>query len=214
MKKIVVALNQKSIQQSINYLKNLRHNIKRMMDELLEFACEWIINRANWYIAMSDLGDLVKMDIRNSWSYVVSNGSAKIENNSDKAVFVEFGVGVVGEGSPHPNAQTEGYEYNVQRTYIDGKGFAHSTKDENGMWYFWTNSNELDLPLNALTDIRGFDDFRGRKREQGKRIVVGTQGAKGVWFAYNAIVDANVDLQNPNGDFAQEWRKIKERYMV
>ena len=108
----------------------------------------------------------------------------------------------------------EGYKYNKPRTYTDNSGRLISTKDENGMWYFWTNSNELDIPLSAVEDIRGFDDFRGRKKEKGKRIVVGTRGAKGVMYAYNAIVDAQIDLQNPNGDFATEWRRIKERYMA
>ena len=115
---------------------------------------------------------------------------------------VEFGVGVVGEGNPHPNASQEGYKYNVESEH----------KSADGTWYFWTNSNELDLPLSAIQDFRGFDDFRGVKKEKGKRIVVGTRGSKGLMYAYNAIVDANIDLQNPNGDFATEWRKIKERH--
>jgi hypothetical protein len=214
MKKLVVELNTKSIEQTINYLKHLRKNIKKMMDEFLEFACLWVIDRANNYVAMADLGDLVKLDIRNGWEYNIVNGVATIRNTTSKAVFVEFGVGIVGQGQPHPNASVEGYEYNIQKTYTDKNGIVRSTKDENGMWYFWTNHNELDLPLSAVEDIRGHDDFRGVKNEKGKRIVVGTRGAQGVMYAYNAIVDAKMDLQNPDGDFAREWAKLKERYLV
>ena len=214
MKKVVVELNTKSVDQAINYLKNLRKNIKKMMDEFLEFACEWVIKRANTYVELSDIGDLVKLEIKSGWEYTVANGIAKIENRTAQAVFVEFGVGIVGQGKPHPNAGIEGYEYNKPRTYTDNSGRLISTKDENGMWYFWTNSNELDIPLSAVDDIRGFDDFRGRKKEKGKRIVVGTRGTKGVMYAYNAIVDAQIDLKDPNGDFATEWKRIKERYVV
>lgn len=218
MKKINIELNQRSVQDAIDYLNLLRHNLKRMMDEFLEFACLWIIDRANQYIEMSDIGSLVKLQLRNGWDYEISNGVATVKNTATMikkrqdapadvvpvSVLVEFGVGVVGQSSPHPNAAQEGYDYNVPSDY----------KSSDGTWYFWTNSNELDLPLSAVEDMRGFDDFRGKNKEKGKRIVVGTKGSSGVMYAYNAIVDANVDLQNPHGDFATEWRKIKERYMV
>ena len=78
------------------------------------------------------------------------------------------------------------------------------------MWYFWTNSNELDIPLKAVEDIRGFLDYRG---ESGKRIVVGTRGSEGVMYAYQAIVDAKQELRNPNGDLARIWKEIKARYI-
>lgn len=218
MKKINIELSTRYVDEAINYLKKVRQNFRRMMDEFLEFACLWIIDRANQYVELSDIGSLVKMQIRNSWEYNISNGVATVQNTATMqkrhrkaatdivpvSVLVEFGVGVVGQSSPHPNSAQEGYEYNVPSDY----------KSSDGTWYFWTNSNELDLPLSAVEDIKGFDDFRGVNKEQGKRIVVGTKGAKGVMYAYNAIVDANVDLQNPNGDFAKEWAKIKERYMV
>ena len=200
MKKIVVELNQASVQQAINYLKHLRKNITKMMDEFLEFACEWIINQANRYIELSDLGDLVKMDIRNNWGYVVSNGSAKIENISDKAVFVEFGVGIVGQEKPHPQSNVEGYIYNMP-SESKRAGLYH---DEN-TWRFITNDKDLiDLPS---------DSYETWEMASGSLKII-TRGTKGVWYAYNAIVDAQMDLQNPNGAFATEWRKIKERYIV
>ncbi len=204
-KTIVVRMNKKSVDEAVFKLKVLRKFYPKMQYEFMQFVCEWIIERANFYIEMADLGSLVKSDIQNSWDYdIFPDYSAKITNNAQKAVFVEFGVGIVGQGQPHPNANKEGYEYNK----IDEN--SPKTKIEDGTWYFWTNSNELDLPLSALTDIRGHDDYRG---ERGKRLVVGTQGAKGVMYAYNAIVDAKTDLANPNGVLATEWNKILERYI-
>ena len=204
MKSPTYSLNPASSKAALDQVLVYRKYFRKMMDELLEYVCEWIINRANDYIEMSGIGSLVKLDIRNAWSYAVINGNAVIENNADKAVFVEFGVGIVGENNPHPQSAEQSYQYNVPS----------ESKLYDGSWYFWTNSNELDLPLSAVFDRRGFDDFRGRKREKGKRMVVGTQGAKGTMYAYNAIVDAQVELQKKNGDFAIAWQKIKERYAV
>ena len=84
-------------------------------------------------------------------------------------------------------------------------------KSADGTWYFWTNSNELDLPLSAMEDIRGYDDHRGDK---GKRIIFGTRGAKGVWYAYNALVDARMELAKAGGgEIGKMWEDIKARYI-
>ena len=221
MKKIVISLNQKSVEQAVNYLKNLRRNIKRMMNEFLEFACEWLIERANLYIETSDIGDLVKMQLQNAWSYSITDGRAQISNSLNVtknigygdnrtsetiplSALIEFGVGVVGQSAPHPNAKSEGYEYNKDS----------ESKSYDGSWTFFTDSAELDLPTDALVAHNWYRGSRGKGGEGGQRLLVMTRGTKGVMYAFNALVDAQIDLQNPNGDFATEWAKIKERYMV
>lgn len=203
--KINVELSPKSIQEAIKKLKQVEKLYTKgtLIKDFLEDVCMWVIERANMYLNNSDIGELVKIDIRNGWEFEITTNGAKIINRTDKAVFVEFGVGIVGQGNPHPNANAEGYEYNVSTEY----------KDSSGMWYFWTNSNELDLPRSAITDIRGYDDFRGKGGEQGKRIIVGTMGAYGVMYAYNAIVDAQNQLKDPNSELSQKWRKLLERYI-
>lgn len=223
-KKIVIELNNKSIENAIKQLKDYKSKVVKATNEFLEFVSEWVIKKANIYIDASDIGDLVKLELRNSWDYTIKNGVATVSNNGSMvknryvvgedgnskiekqeipvAILVEFGVGVVGQSNPHPNASVEGYKYNLPTIH----------KNSDGMWYFWTNSNELDIPLSAVEDIRGFDDFRGVGNEQGKRIVVGTRGTQGVMYAYNAIVDAQMDLQNPNGQLATEWKRLKVRY--
>ena len=198
--KIKVALNAKSIKDAKKQILDIKKVIPQMNREFMTQCCKWIIEKAKWYVENSDIGSMVKTDINTHWSYIVTDNSAKITNDSDKAVFVEFGVGIVGQGNPHPNASSESYNYNIPS----------KSKDENGMWYFWTNSNELDLPFKAVEDIRGFLDYRGAS---GKRIVVGTRGAEGLMYAYQAIVDARQDLRNPNGDLPRMWKEIKARYI-
>lgn len=209
--KIEIALNKQSIKNAIKQLTAIKKTVPTMQQEFLMEVAHWLTDRANDYITNSDLGSLVKDQIRSSWSYEPTANGVKVINRAEKAVYVEFGVGVVGQSQAHPNATAEGYEYNMSHTYTDKNGVVRSTKDENGMWYFWTNSNELDIPLSAIEDRKGFDDFRGK---QGKRLVVGTRGAKGVWYAYNAIVDAKMELAKANGGKIGElWEKIKKRYI-
>jgi hypothetical protein len=84
------------------------------------------------------------------------------------------------------------------------------SKSADGSWSFWLNSDERDLPMSAFTDFGTYDDHR----KGGKRMVVTTFGAKGVWYAYNAIVDAKMELSKANGgEIGKMWEDIKARYI-
>ena len=220
MKRITVELNEESLKNAISELKRYENQVKKAFTDFFEELCLWIIKRANWYIQNSDLGELVKIKIMNAWQYEVNSKGAKIMNTANKiithenngvivteeyplAAMVEFGVGVVGEQSPHPNAGLEGYDYDIVTPYKDGSG----------MWYFWTNHNELDIPKSSIEDIRGYDDFRGKDKEQGKRIIVGTRGTQGIMFAYNALVDAKIELADRHSELNKEWKSLLERYI-
>ena len=199
--KIEIALNKQSIKNAIKRINAIKKTVPTIQQEFLMSVAHWVTNRANDYINLSDIGSLVKDEIKGGWEYESTESGVKIVNRTQKAVFVEFGVGIVGQSQAHPKASAEGYEYNQESPY----------KTADGTWYFWTNSNELDLPLSAMTDIRGYDDHRGKS---GKRIMFGTQGAKGVWYAYNAIVDAQMELaKSGGGEIGKMWEDIKARYI-
>lgn len=208
--KIEIGLNKQSIKNAIKQLNAIQKTVPKMQQEFLMEVAHWLTDRANDYIKNSDLGSLVKDQIRDSWSYEPTANGVKIVNNAQKqvanfgtvplAVLVEFGVGVVGQSQAHPNASAEGYEYNVDSGH----------KSADGSWQFWLNSDERDLPMNAFTDFGTYDDHR----KGGKRMVVTTRGAKGVWYAYNAIVDAQMELAKANGGKIGElWEKVKKRYI-
>jgi hypothetical protein len=208
--KIKIGLNKQSIKNAIKQLNAIKKTVPKMQQEFLMEVAHWLTDRANDYITNSDLGSLVKDQIRGSWSYEPTANGVKIVNNAQKqvtnfgtvplAVLVEFGVGVVGQSQSHPNATAEGYEYNVDS----------GRKSADGSWQFWLNSDERDLPMSAFTDFGTYDDHR----KGGKRMVVTTRGAKGVWYAYNAIVDAQMELAKANGGKIGElWEKVKKRYI-
>ena len=208
--KIEISLNKQSINNTIKQLNAIKKTVPTMQQEFLMEVAHWLTYRANEYITNSDLGSLVKDKIRGSWSYEPTANGVKIVNNAQKqvtnfgtvplAVLVEFGVGVVGQSQAHPNATAEGYDYNVDSGH----------KSADGSWSFWLNSDERDLPMSAFTDFGTYDDHR----KGGKRMVVTTRGAKGVWYAYNAIVDAQMELaKSGGGEIGKLWNDIKKRYI-
>ena len=201
-KTIVVNLkNKKSIDDAVNKLRSLKKNYPQMQREFMEFVCQWIIEQANRYIDNSDIGASIKSDIQSKWEYVVNpDFSAKITNNAEKAVFVEFGVGVVGQMQPHPMANQDGYDYNRPSIYK----YAGKHHDENTWRFTKYSTAEVDLPTGS---------YEQYPMASGALKII-TTGAKGTWYAYNAVVDAKTDLMNPNGQLATEWNRILERYMI
>lgn len=202
--KIEIALNKQSVKKAIKQLNAIKKTVPTMQQEFLMEVAHWLTDGANDYITNSDLGSLVKDQIRGSWSYEQTANGVKIVNRAEKAVYVEFGVGIVGQSQAHPNATEEGYEYNMDSP----------SKSIDGSWTFFTNSEELDLPKDALLAHNWYEGKRGKGGEKGKRLLIMTRGAKGVWYAYNAIVDAQMELAKANGGKIGElWEKVKKRYI-
>jgi hypothetical protein len=196
--KIEIALNKKSINDAIKTIKRQRKILlDKMLPDYINIAAHWITQRANEYIDRADLGSIVKMQIKGGWEYVKIPNGLKIVNRTQKAVFVEFGVGIVGQGDAHPQASVEGYEYNVDSYHKDRKG--------TGTWVFQSSIDELDLPLKNV-------EFA--YNESGSEYAIVTRGAKGVWYAYNAIVDAQMELAKlGGGEIGKMWEDIKARYI-
>jgi hypothetical protein len=195
--KYTFGLNVKEIQRVRNELLKIKKKLPLMTKDFLEDVALWLINRANFHLNNSDIGENVKIDIRNGWTYEFTANGIKITNTTDKAVFVEFGVGIVGQQDAHPQASAEGYEYNKDSPYKDRKG--------TGTWVFKSTLQNLDLPQANV-------QFAYNNTNSDYAIV--TQGAKGVWYAYNAIVDANMELAKANGgEIGALWEKVKREYI-
>ena len=194
MSKIVVHLDQKSIKSAIKRLNNLKAQFQSgiIISEFLEGVCKWLIFKASTYVKNSDIGENIKDDINNHWSYTVSGNSAKITNDSDSAVFVEFGVGSMGQKIPHDMASKSGYDYNVGNKI-----------NSSGYWVFKAESEE---------DVDMHKGYMAKPRSDGSLWII-TKGSWRVMYAYQAIVDARADLLNRNGEIAQIWNTVKSRYV-
>lgn len=192
MSKIVLDLSsKKSIDQAILKLKRIEQNQAEMRMDFLEFICKWVIDRANIYLDASDIGSNIKSDIKKGWDFTVyANLSAKIINKSDHAAFVEFGVGSVGSQNSHPNSSKENYKYNS------------GSQIKGDLWFFSKENNE---------DVDLKNKYFWRSNSESDTVV--TRGSPAVMYAYNAVVDAQMELADDFGVFAKEWNKIVERYI-
>jgi hypothetical protein len=195
--KINVELNKASIKNAIKQLEYVKKVMPIINRNFLEDVAMWVIERANFHLNNSDIGENVKIDIRNGWEYDFTPTGIKITNRTQKATFVEFGVGVVGQSDPHPLSSIEGYEYNQDSPYKDRGG--------SGTWVFKSKLVDLDLPQNNV-------ELAYNASQTDYAIV--TRGAKGVWYAFNAIVDANMELAKANGgEIGALWEKAKREYI-
>lgn len=187
--------NTKSIDRAIQQLENASNQISSVMfKEFLSRCCVKISQLANENLRNIDVGVNVKSDIENSWLVTVdNNGTAILSNRAEKAVYVEFGVGIVGESEPHPNASKTGWEYNKDSIY----------KKADGSWIFYQNAKDLDLPSIALDDRIIFNE----PDKNSERMLIKTRGAVGSWFVYNAIVEFA-----SSGCAEQIWEEIKIKY--
>lgn len=187
--KIQFGFDVKSINKAVETLKKAKNQLtEQMLTELLNGCCEWLVGRANELLDLSDIGNVVKQDIKDSWQTTIVGNVAKLTNFSDKAVYVEFGVGIVGSRNEHPNASKAFYNYDLQTNF----------KDSQGGWSFKIDDeSELDLPQLAI-DLQD-DTYDGS-------LWIYTHGTKGVWYAFNALVDLK------EYGAKQVWEQVKRKY--
>lgn len=190
MSRISFGLDKKSIKEAIKKINAVKKEFLNgtIIYDFLEGVCKWLIFKASTYVKNSDIGENVKQDINSHWSYVIKGNQATIINDSMQAVFVEFGVGTMGEQIPHDNANKAEYEYNVNTQY------------------YWA------YPADDLEDVDMHKGYIAKERKDGGFWII-TKGSWRVMYGYQAIVDARQDLQNPNGQIAQIWKTVKTRYL-
>jgi hypothetical protein len=202
--KIKVQLSVKSVKNAIQRLEKRKKLLQseEVWKEFLFGCCEELIRLANANIENYDIGVNVKNDIINSWEYASSFNGNKIvlRNKSEKGVFVEFGVGIVGEQEPHPLAAQEGYEYNVPSNAKDRaalQGF------EYGTWIFYKNAKDLDLPSSALDDRIIFNE----PSRNSERMLIRTKGTPATMFLFKAV--QQFKAQNLAKDI---WQRAINKY--
>ena len=183
--KYTLKLNSRSVNALKKRIQIMKSNIPILMERFLKDVAEWIIEKAKWYVENSDIGANVKADINDHWSYTISGKSAKIVNDSDKAVFVEFGVGSMGAMIPHDMAKSEGYQYNV---------------NDHTYWVFTVEDEE---------DVDMHQGYQTKNAPDGQIYII-TKGSWRVMYAYQSIVDAKDELRKVGGgEIGRLWKKAK-----
>ena len=147
----------------LNGIKEMIDNFEQCKRELenemiyvfFQSAYEWIVSKANMYVAQTDIGANTKEQIKIGWqppkiTKYANSYKLEITNTDDSAVFIEFGVGIEGKKMPHTNAKNTNpdYKYNIG-TKIKGNVWVFNQSDEQEVdiatGYYWKHKTKEDV---------------------------------------------------------------------
>lgn len=170
MKTININFDVKSIKEAIKQVKEVQKKMQTEVPRTFITRClDWVMNKANDYLNSFYMSSDIITDIQSKWEKSVIGNVGTLINTSNKAVYVEFGVGLVGQGNPHPNSSVSGYEYNV----------ASGKKDISSKWRFKLDEEQgVDLNVGYYT-----------ARNSGDGKLITTQGSPSNLYLYNAMMD-------------------------
>lgn len=173
-----IGLNPQSVKDAKKEIQKIKQKVARQTihRRFLRKCVDYLKLRMRAYLEISGIGSNVVSGIMKSWDVVITDNKVVMTNTHDKAVFVEFGVGIMGAADPHPYASQENYIYNQPS----------NAKDEDGEWHFYADEANLDIPKRAIT---WGSDGKGKNN----RMSVYTKGTNGVWYAYNALQDLKMN---------------------
>ena len=121
MPKITLRLDSKSIDQALKQVTDYQKKVKNAGENLTHLLTEQGVSLAQLnasYMSIYDTGELVNgidSDYRGGKGYVMST--------APHSAYCEFGTGVRGASSPHPNPSLAGWRYDV------------NSHGEMGWWY-------------------------------------------------------------------------------
>lgn len=182
--KLKIALNKKSIKNALNALETAKKQLQGEMLNEFYFECfRYFESRAKDYLLSTSIGEQVANEIAFGWKYEKTKNGAIFRNDHEKAVYVEFGVGIVGQENKHTNAQKLGndYKYNIGSKILP-----------DGSWIFSKTS---------LDDLDILDRFIINETEHTIR----TKGSSAIMYAFNALEDLRLEMPNI-------WQRIKVKY--
>ncbi len=139
-----------AIDKLISYRNKIDGTFKTEVLELTKKGYEYMIS-----IVRENTGNL-KNSI--SWEYDESGNKGVIKVGSDYGIFVEYGTGIVGANSPHPNA--EGWKYDV------------NNHGEQGWWYYDENQNKYRWTKGQSANAFMYKTAEYLKKEASEKIKV------------------------------------------
>lgn len=139
----------KAIKQIEQYQKRMQ---TELIPEFLKRCAEALIEIANKNIAGLPYESDIISGLQNSWKTETSDDGKVVTliNEYDKAVYIEFGTGIVGKTQSHKEAEEAGYQYDVNGHGEKGWRFIHLVDepidlpessysgkaiDHTGMWF-------------------------------------------------------------------------------
>ena len=148
-KTIKFGLSPDEIQRAINEVKSYKAEFLRKCNELVEALTNEGAEIAKLQVTQLDAIDTGELMKSIQGYYSPTHNVGIIKAGSLHAVFVEFGTGIVGKGSPHPDPQ--GWQYDVNNhgdkgwVYFDDvRGKFRWTKGFRSRPFMYNTARELE----------------------------------------------------------------------
>lgn len=172
--RIKISLDKKSIKSAIEQVKTVQKKVKTDLPKVyLQKCVSRIIEIANRNLSMTDIGSEAMTLIQTSWNIspivgnkIILSNNAEFEQGKNIAVFVEFGVGVVGEWQNHTLANEANYQYNVP-----------SYSKLWDKWYFTLEGGAERMNIES-------NYYESQNTKAG--VMYGTKGSPATMFLYKA----------------------------
>lgn len=127
-------------------LPSLEKHFTQGYENGIERFYQALVNKLNENLNKYGLGN---SKLASSARITVTDDGIYISMDSEYAMFVEYGTGVVGEGFSHPKANIHGWEYDTNQ-HGDKGWYYPTTEDDpnptkrykNGEWWAWTAGQE------------------------------------------------------------------------
>lgn len=149
MRKISFGLSVKEIDRAIKEVEKYKSELNAKISLLIEALTDYGVEIAK--VQVRQLGAWYTGELESSISgyFSPSTGVGIIKAGAPYAVYVEFGTGVVGAGSPHPDPA--GWQYDVNNHgesgwwyYNDRDGKMHWTKGMRSRPFMYNTARELE----------------------------------------------------------------------
>lgn len=150
-------LDQKDIDRAIKELKQFKTEFLKKCNQLVQELTEHGVDVAK--VEVTQLDAVYTGELRNSIEGYFSPTSnvGIIKAGALYAVHVEFGTGVVGQRSPHPNAQ--GYRYDINAHgdegwfyYDDDSGQVRWTKGFKSRPFMYNTARQLEKDCKKIAE--------------------------------------------------------------
>jgi len=154
---ISFSLDEKEIDRAIREVKQFEKEFLRKCNLLVEELTDYGAEVAKIQVAQLDA--VYTGELQNSIEgyYSPSTNVGIIEAGAYYAVYVEFGTGVVGSQSPHPNPQ--GWQYDVNQHgdegwvyYDDGSGKFRWTKGFKSRPFMYNTARQLERECKKIAE--------------------------------------------------------------
>lgn len=169
MKVNIDLLNLKTVDEAIKQIEAYQKRVANLIPDFLKACAEAVRDKANSYIGNFGYDSETVSAIQNGWQPIKKGNPVVLENAYDRAVYIEFGTGIVGSNEAHEQASESGYEYDVN---------AHGEKG----WSFIQDIDDLmvDLPHGK---------YKTHLDEKRHIAVIRTSGAPATMFLFQSAMD-------------------------